>query len=279
MKLHVLALSALLLLVPSAPAKAPPDKGNKKADVISSLVRPPSPPDADARGKVRFRSRSKKGLEQDQIDVKVLKVDVSLEHRLFLEDAVDAGTFSDLGALDASDGSLSWSVDTSQGDALPGGATGLGDLSGRRFEVRQGGDVVLEASGPDLAASKKPVNHKDAFSAPDAEADPSGIKAGLRMRGKADKGQHRFVVKVKKAPFADSDIHLWVESDADSGSFLDAGAFDQKGNSSNGRYRRDTHLGAPLPLGVDDLMALGGRRIQVRDDSDVLLELMLPASP
>ena len=87
------------------------------------------------------------------------------------------------------------------------------------------------------------------------------------------------MVKLKKAPFDDADVRLFVEDGVGSDSFLDAGAFDRKGSSSNGRYRRDTHLGAPLPLGVPDLAALAGRRLQVRADDAVLLEVALPASP
>jgi len=277
MKLHVLSLAALALLVPLAPAKAP-GKGPKKADVTSSLVRPDAPPDPDARGAVRFRSQPKKDEDRDRVDVRVIKVDVGLSHHLFVEDGVGAGAFSDLGAMDVVDGALRWSADSSQGDPLPGGAASLGDLTGRRFEVRQGGDVVLETLGPDLAASKKPVKHKAMLEVPDAEAD-SGAQGRLAMRSKPDKGQHRLVVKVKKAPFADADVRLFVEDGVGSDSFQDAGAIDRKGSSSNGRYRRDTHQGAPLPLGVPDLAGLAGRRVQVRADDVVLLELTLPAAP
>jgi hypothetical protein len=272
-------LLSVALISTSALALAPPGKAKSKVDVTGSLVRQDSPIDADARGMIRFRSKTKKGDGVARMDVLVRKVDVSPEHRLFLEDGVGAGTFSDLGAMDVSDGKLRWSVDEGQGDALPLGAESLADLEGRRVEVRRDGDVVLEGVGPALDASKKPVKHKAKLEAPNAEGDPS-LKGRLQMRSKADKGQHRLVIKIKKAPFSSSDVHLFVESAEGSGVFMDAGQFDRLGTSANGRFRRDTHKGAPLPLGVSDLDELSGRRLQVRDDFDeVLLEVTLPKVP
>ncbi len=273
------ALLALAFLAADLPALVSPGKAKSKVDVVGSLVRPVSPVDGDARGKMRFRSKSKKDVSVARVDVLVRKVDVSLQHNLFLEDGVGAGTFSDLGVLDAVDGKLRWSADEGDGGSLPLGVDSLADLVDRRIEVRQGSDLILEGVGPDLAASKKPVKHKAKLDDPEAEGD-SVVSGQLSIRSKADKGQHRLSIKVKKAPFGTSDIHLFCELAADSGVFVDAGLFDRKGSSSNGRYRRDTHLGAPLPLGVSDLAALSGRELQVRDDADqVLLHVVLPVAP
>jgi hypothetical protein len=239
-------------------------------------VRPDDPSDEDARGSLRVRSHSKKkDVVDERLDVVVRRVDVQATHRLFMEDI--EGVMIDLGPLDVASDELRLSLNTKQGDALPFDVDSLGELAGRDVEIRQGSDVVLLSEMPGFDKSKKPVKTKLLLEAP-GEGDPSDALSGkLQMRSKADKGQHRITIRVKKASFDGTDLHLWVE-DGD-GVYQDEGTFEQKG-SSKGRYRRDCRKGEALPGDVFDLADLAERGLQVRDDLDeVLLEATIPAKP
>jgi hypothetical protein len=268
---------ALLLLAPSTLAMGKGGKGGK-TDVQACLVRPDDAPDADAKGRVRLRLMTKKGEPRTRLDVRVMKVDTGLDHELHLEDAPGSESFDLLGSLEVSDGDLVWSMDTGAGDDLPGGAESADDLVGRRVEVRVGGEVVLAGVVPALDLSKKPVKEALKLAPPDPEAPASAMKARLKLRSKAAKGQHRLALKARKVPFGDSDFHVFLETDVASDVFEDVGPLEQKGSSAKGRYRRDCWQGQALPMDAADLASLAGRRLQIRDDEDAVhLEAMLPA--
>jgi hypothetical protein len=65
-------------------------------------------------------------------------------------DPFGAGTVPVAGAVAGPDGTVRISRDTRRGDPLPGGVPFLGNLAGRAFEVRAGGEVLVAGTFPDL---------------------------------------------------------------------------------------------------------------------------------
>jgi hypothetical protein len=252
-------------------------KGKGKSDVQACLVRPEAELDGVARGEIRLRSKIKKGAQQVRFDIKARKVAQAVDHELWLEDGVGSDVFELVDLLAAASGkSLSWSANTADGDALPLDAADAADLVGRRVEIRSLDDVVLAGRVPALDASKKPSNTQLQLELPEG-ASP-GAKGRLKLRAKADRGQQRFHLHVRKLAFSEGEQQLFVETAPASDVFESAGLIDRLGASANGRFRRDCKRGDPLPVGAEDLAELEGRRIQVRDDLDqVVLEGVVPA--
>jgi hypothetical protein len=279
--MKALLTTSLVIGLSVAAVAAPPSQGKSKSksDALASLVRPEADLDGKARGSIRFRAQEKKQVAVQKLDVAGRKIDPSTTLELFMEGAAP-GPFTSLGFLALDDSVFRISFDSSQGDPMPFGVESLDELVGRAVEVRDGGgDVVLRGAMPDPDAPKKPVK---AALVMDAGVDigQSPIQGKIKLRSKANKGQHRMAVKIRKAPFSQGALHLACETAVGSGVFANVGAVDQNGSSAQGRYRRDTHKGDPLPDGALSLEALAGRKLQVRDAAeDVLLEVLVPAMP
>jgi hypothetical protein len=128
-----LALCTLALCA-GALAFAP---GGGKQDSQTCLVRPDSPPDGNAKGTLRIRSKG----NSERFDVHIMKVEGGDEHHLWIEDPIDSDTFTDIGDLPGSGGSQKLALDTKKGDSLPLGVQTTDELIGRRVQIRHAGGV------------------------------------------------------------------------------------------------------------------------------------------
>jgi hypothetical protein len=204
-----------------------------------------------------------------------MKVDPGVEHHLWIEDSIGSDTFTDFGDLPGDGGSQKLALDTKKGDALPHNVDFTEELIGLRVEIRQGDDVELEGQVPPYGLSKKPAKVKEKFEAADTDPQPD-ITATLELRSKADKGQERIILTLKKVDFGAGPFDVFVEDGVGSGVFVNAGDVD-KLSEHKGRYRRDCKQGQALPAGVMFVSELAGRTLQVRDGADVVfLELVIP---
>ena len=270
MRLHLsasVALSACALLGLEGVAVA---QGNE--DSQSCLVRPDDGPDDDAKGSVRIRSKN----NSERFDVHVQKIEPGVDHVLWLEDPIDSDIFVQIGDLPKDGGSQKLALDTKKGDELPLNAITVDELSGRRIEIRKGGEVELEGVVPPFGLDKKPKKAKETVDAEDTDPQPD-ITGTIELRSKENKGQERITLTLKKVDFDDGPFTVFVEDGVGSGVFVDEGGLDQT-SAHNGRYRRDCKKGQALPGGVMFLSELGGRLLQVRGEGDVVfLEVTIPS--
>ncbi len=245
--------------------------GQGKQDSQVSLVRPADPPDPDAKGTLRIRHKC----NGERFDVHALKVNADHEHRLWIEDPLGSGTFSDAGALDGG-GSQQLKVDTKQGGLLSLAAESLDDLIGRRVEIRHDAQVVLLGVVPPWDLPKKPQSAKVQIDAPEG-APAADMTGKLTLRSKADKGQERIVLRAKHVPFEGKTFAVFVEEDVGAETFVDAGDLEQQ-DAHAGRWRRDAKQGQALPDGVSFVSDLAGCLLEIRDgDGTVYLRGTIPA--
>jgi hypothetical protein len=245
--------------------------GGGKQDSQTCLVRPESAPDDNAKGTLRIRSKG----NSERFDVHIMKVEPGVEHHLWIEDSIGSDTFTDFGDLPGDGGSQKLALDTKKGDTLPHNVSTTAELIGLRVEIRQGDDVELEGQVPPYGLPKKPQKAKETVQAGDKAPQPD-LTATIEMRSKADKGQERIIVTLKKVDFTSGPFTVFVEDAPDSGTFVNVGDV-EKLSDHKGRYRRDCKQGQALPAGVMFVSELASRRLQVRDGSDVVyLDDVLP---
>jgi hypothetical protein len=108
--------------------------------VATTLLRPASAPDPDAKGQLKLEARPLKG--QGKLAVKVEKVNTKLKHSLFVEDPPGSKQFSAAGNLRRKGKSLELKFDTKKGDALPLDLAAM-DFVGRQVQIRRSGATVL----------------------------------------------------------------------------------------------------------------------------------------
>jgi hypothetical protein len=248
-----------------------PGGGNK--DSQACLVRPDGAADDNAKGTLRIRSKG----NSERFDVHIMKVDPGVEHHLWMQDPIDSDppTFTDLGDLPGDGGSQKLALDTKKGDALPLGVSTTDELIGRLVEIRQGDVIELGGEVPPYGLSKKPEKAKEKVQAADTDPQPN-ITGTIDLRSKANKGQERITLTLKKVDFSAGPFEVFVEDAVGSGVFVDVGALDQLSNTK-GRYRRDCKKGEALPAGVMFVSELSGRTLQVRDGADtVFLSTVIP---
>jgi hypothetical protein len=238
--------------------------GGGKPDSQTCLVRPDDGPDGNAKGTLRIRSQG----NAERFDVHIMKVEGGTDHHLWIEDPLDSDLFTDLGDLPGGGGSQKLALNTKHGDDLPLGVQTVEELIGRKVQIRKGADIELVGEVPPFGLSKKPVKVKQSIDAEDTAPQPK-IEATLELRSKADKGQERIILTLKHVDFSDGPFHVVVEDGVGSGIFVDAGHLEQL-TDSKGRYRRDCKQGQMLPGGVMFVTDLAGRRLEVRDDADVV---------
>jgi hypothetical protein len=241
----------------------------------STLVRPESAPDGDAKGRVRVET----DVDDDdhQFEVSVRNVDTSLDHDVYMGDGLGSEALVFVGAMKV-DGSneMKFRVRTEKGDDLPFDAADNASLAGRAVEVRSSLGTIVAGVVPAFGSGK---GGKAKLNLQAAEGSPNtSAKARLKIRSKPKNGDERFELSAKKLSFDGLSYRLFVEDAAGSENFVDAGAMVRKSSSSSARYRRRTKKGDALPLGVASVVDLGGRAIEIRDGTGtVYLEGTLPS--
>jgi len=276
----VLTLFALILGLAPLARPCADERGVHKLKLY--LTRPQDGPDADAQGTLRLMSQMAQGFHR--LDLKLQHVDAAVPHTLYVEDGDGTDAMQPAGLLQTQGGdTLVLDLDSHHGDSLPLGAQDVLDFAGCRFEVRAGGEVVVSCTVPggdrDLAplADQVPVKWKLRLSAPEGSPEPA-MKGVLRARSFARKPAQRFALKVRGADFVPQAFALLIETAAGSGSFALVGALEARLQGTRAGLRLSTRRGDALPLGVDALSELAGRRVQVRNaQSQVCLEGTLPA--
>jgi hypothetical protein len=276
----IIRLLAVLLFL--APTALPFAGGNDVHKFTVNLTRPAGALDDDAHGMLRLHSQMKQG--RHRLDLKVHDVDTSLAHDLFIEDALDPGELVFAGTLEVTGGnSVSFKVDTKKGDALPLSAQDVLAYGGCRVEIRVAGQAVLTCTVPGdhggitTQSVNVPVRVKIPLLPPSVNAPFPKMKGKLRMRSYKKKSMQRFRVQVRRAPFEDRTFHIFFEQTAGGGDFVEVGELKRRRKSSRGRLRLNTRRGDAMPMGVDYLSELGDRRVQVRDQDDlVYLEGLIP---
>ncbi|MBI4880213.1 MAG: hypothetical protein HY812_11235 [Planctomycetes bacterium] len=256
----VLSAAVLFPLLADAAHACHPERAT------APLVRPDTPPDADAKGRVTIRSY-KAG--EDRFEVRGQHLDTLLPFEAFLEDAVGAGTFTSIGVMAVSledPDVVILKFDQKQGP-LPLGATEVEELCGRLVQVRSGGQVFLEGLVPEFADKKDCQGGawdkgKDALALPDPAPD-ADAKGWVEVRTKAKENRDRLDVKVQHVPadtvtfsiFLDDGLGVMTEVGVMTASLVDPCA---------ARLKIDTKSGAPLPFGAHDVEDLAGRALEVR---------------
>ena len=249
----------------------------KNSSAVAPLVRPATPPDDDAKGRVEM---SEKGKGKIKFSVKAQRIGgVALE--LFMEDAVGSGVFVSAGPMvgdleDPESASLKF-----DGSALPLGVASLADLVGRRMEVRDATpSVFLEGAVPDFAAKKSKggwLKGKRSVIRPDTPPDEDA-KGVVELRTKAKQNRDRFVVHAQHLPTETLTFSVFMEDALGSGVFVEVGAMDADlEDPGSAKLKIDTWQGAPLPHGVSSVSELAGFALEIRgSDLATYLGCMVP---
>ncbi len=232
-----------------------------------ALQREPSEPDDDARGGIEMRLR---GLDQVfSVDVRKLGDAQDAPYSAFLEEAAGSRTYLSIGELQGPGASSQHLLLTLDSEGVPPAELGvalLSSLEGRRLEIRgASGKTYLRARLPSLLGLGD-LRRTGSLAPPSA---PSGASGTLRLVRKGSVGTERFNLRANGLGPGPT-YTVWIADAGGGGSFTLAGALAQ------GKLRRDTAHGDPLPLGVDRLEDLSGRAIEVRDGSSVLLAGTIP---
>jgi hypothetical protein len=116
-----------------------PKKPQKAKDTVQATDKDPQP---DLTATIEMRSKADKG--QERIIVTLKDIDFGPgPFSIFVEDAVDSGTFVDAGGVEKlSEHKGRYRRDCKKGEALPAGVMFVSELGGRRLQVRDGDDVV-----------------------------------------------------------------------------------------------------------------------------------------
>jgi hypothetical protein len=252
----------------SCPKQFPALKGEK------DLQRPASQPDPDAKGRVKME---KKGHEQ-KFEVKGERLDTAQgsQFDVFLESGVGTGVYNGIGGMSLKHTFKGeWRLELEGDCEAPPilGVDDLSDLVGRRVEIRnKDGNAVLWGTIPQLltGAGQLNFNHKSNLSPPSVNPPSPKAKGFARSRYIAKKGQSEFEVVVHQLSNGKT-YSLWMEDAVGSGVFVKIQDFGMKGKSGkNGRIDIETKKGEALPFGVDTVAGLEDRKIEVRDQQDVV---------
>jgi hypothetical protein len=177
---------------------------------------------------------------------------------VFLEDGAAAGTFTQVGSIDAlSQGGGRLALASSEGVPSALGIGALDELVGRAIEVRDGGGAaLLRGALPGLGKFAGTKLTGKLAAAPGSPVP--GASATCKGTPSAKKGSEKFLFQAKGlAPGAAYALHL---EDA-----IGSGVFVPAGDLVGGTLLRDTARGDPLPLGVASLADLTGRAAEVRE--------------
>ncbi|MCI0588134.1 MAG: DUF1028 domain-containing protein [Planctomycetes bacterium] len=232
-----------------------------------ALQREPSEPDDNARGGIEMQLS---GPDQVfSVDVRKLGDAQDAPYSAFLEEGAESGTYSSIGELQGPGASSQNLFLTLTSVGVPPAELGvalLSSLEGRRLEIRgASGTTYLRARLPSLLGLGD-LERTGSLAPP---SGPPGASGTLRLVRKGPEGTERFDLRTKGLGPGPGKT-VWIADSGGGGSFTLAGALAQ------GKLRRDTAQGDPLPLGVYRLEDLSGRAIEVRDGSSVLLAGTIP---
>ncbi len=274
------ALAVSLLCAPVAF----PSGSDQEQKGEAMLVRPAGAPDPDAKGKVEIEHHD--GAYEEAFEVEAEHLDPSGTYEVFLEDGVGTGTLLSIGFLshsgssdpsgddgdDDDDGDdedeeeFELEFDTEDGDALPFGVMFSSELTGRRIEVRSGGQVYLEGVVPALGVGdgddpKLKIQSQLMRPPSPPDADAKG-KVELKEKG----SELEFEVEAEELDAPGVVYSVWLEEPAGSGLMQDVGAMSASKSSGSDEWKLEleTEDGESLPFGVNALSALAGRTIEVR---------------
>jgi hypothetical protein len=260
---------AALLFVPAAASAG-------GSDVRTSLTRVSGSPDPDAKGRIRIRSDDQ---NREEFEVKAERINPSLSHTLFVENAGGAMEFVGPMQPDGND-EVRYRVRTKDGDLLPVGASSVADLAGRRVEVQQSGQAMLEGTVAAIGIGGRARVRKDLAATVLA---PPRAKAQARMRSRPAKGDERFEVSARRMDFSQGqDYRLFLEDPANLGNLVDVGALvPQRPGQRTIRFRRRTKDGQALPFGVPRVGDLAGLAVQIVDvtTNNIYFDDTLPSLP
>lgn len=212
-------------------------------------------PDEDAKGTLEIRRKASQN--RDRLVVSAQRVPSVLTFSLFMEDALDSGTFVDVGAMDQDPddaNSVRIKIDTWSGAPLPPDATSVVDLQGFDVEIRgSDGFVYVHGEVPPFSGKKKQVKGK-------------GSLAGIGGSGKIETRSHveapdeRITIDVKAETSAGLD--LFIEDPVSSVMTL-VSPMEIKGNGY--RFKVSTKSGAPLPFDLGTIAQLAGLAVELRE--------------
>jgi hypothetical protein len=216
---------------------------------------------SESRAAGSVQLEAKKDLRRVALKLKKLPTSGPLVFTVHLEDAPDAGTYTQVAEVTASAKGGGGVLLSATGRApVELGVEKLADLAGRRIEIRDdSGAVVLATIVPPFAARD---NEKTKGTLPAAPQSPvPGASAKYKAIFKGAKGASVLDIKVKKIDKR-ATYSLWIESAPGSENLVSIGEL------SKGRFVANTARGDPLPFGVPSVLDLAGRRVEVRDSEN-----------
>jgi len=250
------AILASILLLPSfadsAGAANKSGHANKMHVARTALVRPPAPPDDDARGVLEIRR--KKDRHWFAVKAKRLSAEGPFDpYQLFVEEPANSGLMVDAGNLMHIDGGVYRLKGSSQQASLPLGVLDVGLLSGRRVEVRDGAsEVVLRGLVGDISIKPKKLQEKAGMHG----SEGVGV---IRVKHQPMTPNDRLEVTVKGLK-PDTTYNVLMGDTGEKLGFVGKFDSDHKGR---GTFRVQTRTGEPLPLGVDRIEQLITKEIEV----------------
>lgn len=266
--MHRLGIAWIALAIPFALADSAFAGKKKSAEVY--LVRPTSPPDADAQGSIKLETEANK--DKDKIEFKAEHLDPLGSYHVFIEDGVASGQFVDAGAMsldDALTGEFDLKFDEKQGP-LPQAVASVVDLAGRVVNIEDGmSAIVLSGTIPDPTQpgpggngngwKKKKANLGQPMVVVDSNAKG---RVEVWFKGKDDR--QRFRVHAEHLDPVGT-FSVFVEDSVGAGTFTLAGAMVADGPSGEFKLFLDNKKGDAMPLGVANVDDLAGRVVQIQD--------------
>jgi hypothetical protein len=252
-------------------------------NAASSLSPPAGSPHPGASGEVRLK---KNGAHQEfQVTAEAVPCPTPVDPvDVLLESGVGTETFFTVASMEFEAGADRWVIDLDATGAAPAelGVADLSELAGRKILVQTavatdpclGGFVPPIGSSPGSNGAKKA---EVALQRPDPAPDADAFgKAKLAKKG----NRQEFKVEAGNLPAGPGDaFRVWLEDAVGSGVYFLVGDMAlESAPSGTWELNLQSQGGAPAPLGVADVGALAGRRVQVRDALDaVYLWGTLPA--
>jgi hypothetical protein len=231
-------------------------------EAVAPLSRPDSPPQPDAHGACDIRT----GPDFERFRVVVEGVNAEGPLRVFLGDGHE--TLNQVGEMPAGSRVRTFLRTTLEGGELPYGVESVRALAERRIEVRDGDSrVVLRGNVPVFAAppggeeppppAAEPVVTRSTMRRTE-EAGDREVRGTLVATRRADGSSLRLELG-RFAPETGLLVYLWAENDL---VLWDDVRTNREGAAV---LAGDTAEGPGLPLHAESVVALAGRRVEVRD--------------